>query len=269
MKRVGSLLALSLFGLAAVWPSAVLASRVSPMIIDMTPTGRASVGRVELTNDADRAIAYEVQMMRGDVSLTGELALTPADEQFLVFPPQSLIEANSQQVFRIQYVGEEALDASQIYYLAIRRVPVAFDEGQNQVQVVVNYNVLVNVVPDGTNPQPTVRDARYIERPKKTDNPADSADTSDDGEAPAVSATERGLLVDLGNDGSRYFFAGRANWAITAQTTEGKPFELKLAGRDVSQHTGVGVVGPGKTRQFFIPIEEALVTETIRLNIEL
>jgi len=267
-------MALCLFSLATTFPNAAMASRVSPMIIDMTPTGRASVGRVELTNDADRAIAYEVQMMRGDVSLTGELALTPADEQFLVFPPQSVIEANSQQVFRIQYVGEEALDASQIYYLAIRQVPVAFDEGQNQVQVVVNYNVLVNVVPDGTNPQPAVREARYVERPKQADDAADnSADTppADAGSenSQTVAETERGLLVDLGNDGSRYYFAGRANWTITAQTAEGEVFELKLSGREVSQHTGVGVVGPGKTRQFFIPIEQTLVTETIRLNIEL
>lgn len=263
IKWARHLLGLWLCCLTAAWPVAAGASRVSPMIIDMTPTGRASVGRVELTNDAEREIAYEVQMMRGDVSLTGELALTPADEQFLVFPPQSLIEANSQQVFRIQYVGEEALDVSQIYYLAIRQVPVAFDEGQNQVQVVVNYNVLVNVVPDGTRPQPAVRQAQYIERPKQAEGSADS-------DAPAaVSATERGLLVDLGNDGSRYFFAGRADWTINAQTAAGEPYELKLAGREVSQYTGVGVIGPGKTRQFFIPIDDVLVTETIRLAIEL
>lgn len=262
MRRAASLIGLWLWCLTTAWPVPAMASRVSPMIIDMTPTGRASVGRVELTNDADREIAYEVQMMRGDVSLTGELSLTPADEQFLVFPPQSLIEANSQQVFRVQYVGEEALDASQIYYLAIRQIPVAFDEGENQVQVVVNYNVLVNVVPDGTRPQPAIREARFIERTKQADNPAGTED-------PAISATEKGLLVDLGNDGSRYFFAGRADWTITAQTTAGEPFELKLAGREVSQYTGVGVIGPGKTRQFFIPIDEALVSETIRVNIEL
>ena len=56
---------------------------------------RGAIGRVELTNDADREIAYEVQMMRGDISPTGELALTEADEDFLVFPPQAIVEANS------------------------------------------------------------------------------------------------------------------------------------------------------------------------------
>ncbi len=236
------------------------------MIIDMTPTGRGSVGRVELTNDASRDIAYEVQMMRGDISLTGELTLTPADEQFIVFPPQALIEANSQQVFRVQYVGEEALENSQIYYLAIRQIPVAFEEGQNQVQVVVNYNVLVNVVPNDTKAQPITRDARYIERQKLSGEPA--VGTPVENEAPEVAELEQGILVDLGNDGSRYFFAGRANWQITGQTTSGEPFDLNLTPREAAKFTGVGVIGPGKTRQFFIPTEKPLQSESIRISIE-
>lgn len=253
--------------LIAALPLPLAASRVSPMIVEMTPTGRGSVGRVELTNDASRNIAYEVQMMRGDISTTGELTLTPADEQFIVFPPQSLIEANSQQVFRVQYVGEEALDSSQIYYLAIRQIPVAFEEGQNQVQVVVNYNVLVNVVPDGTQPQPITRDARYVERPQVSEDPADAASSEEAATEAAV--IEKGILVDLGNEGTRYYFAGRADWEITAQTTTGQPFALSLNAREVAKFTGVGVIGPGKTRQFFIPTEQPLQSKSIRISIRL
>lgn len=232
------------------------------MILDLSPTGRGSVGRVELTNDADSDIAYEVRMMRGDISTGGELTLTPADEQFLVFPPQSLVEANSQQVFRIQYVGDEALDQSQIYYLSIRQIPVAFDEGRNQVQVVINYNVLVNVVPDGTSPQPVIREAVYVERPQSIEGLTEE-------EMPEAIPTERGLLIDLGNDGSRYFFAGRAAWSISGQTVDGEAFELNLSGREAAAYTGVGVIAPGKTRQFFIPTEQPLLSETLNIDIEL
>ncbi len=243
-------------------PMPAFASRVSPMIVDMTPTGRGSVGRVELTNDADRDIAYEVQMMRGEISTQGELTLTPADEQFLVFPPQSLVEANSQQVFRIQYVGDEALNQSQIYYLSIKQIPVAFEEGVNQVQVVINYNVLINVVPEGTRPQPVIREAAYVEREQSTEGLLEE-------EIPEVITTEKGLLVDLGNDGSRYFFAGRAAWSISAQTVDGEQFELNLSGREVAAYTGVGVIAPGKTRQFFIPTKQPLLSETIDIDIDL
>lgn len=232
------------------------------MIVDMEPAGRGAIGRVELTNDAERDIPYEVLMMRGDISPTGELTLTPADEDFLVFPPQVLVEANSQQVFRIQYLADPSLDQSQIYYLAIRQVPVEFEPGVNQVQVVVNYNVLINVVPQGTSPDPVVRQSRYVERPLVTQSPAE-------GEVPDVAQVEKGVLVDLGNDGSRYFFASEAKWVISGQTTSGTPLELQLEGKDLSKHTGVGVVAPGKTRKFFFPTGEAIVPETLKVTIEL
>lgn len=260
-KVLARFCALSVFVASSVIVAPLSASRVSPMIVEMTPTGRSSVGRVELTNDADRDIAYEVQMMRGEISKLGVLSLEPADEQFLVFPPQTVLEANSQQVFRVQYVGEEALDQSQIYYLSIRQIPVAFEEGQNQVQVVVNYNVLVNVVPNGTSPAPVIRAADYVEREQSIEGLAEE-------DIPEVIPVEKGLLVDLGNDGTRYFFASQANWTISATTLAGAPWELSLSGREISEFTGIGVVGPGKTRQFFIPTEEPLRPGSISVTLD-
>lgn len=262
IRRLAFAAAAVVASLMAAISTSAIAGRVSPMIVDMEPTGRGAIGRVELTNDADRNIAYEAQIMRGDISPTGELDLTPADEDFLVFPPQAIVEANSQQVFRVQYLADKPLDRSQIYYLAIRQVPVEFDPGVNQVQVVINYNVLINVVPPGTTPAPVVRQARYVERPISIQGLAED-------EIPAVIPNEKGVLVDLGNDGSRYFFASEAKWTISGQTVIGAPLELRLEGKDLSKHTGVGVVAPGKTREFFFPTDEAIVPETLKVTVEL
>lgn len=231
------------------------------MIVELKPTGRESVARVELTNDAQRDLAYEVEMMRGEISPEGQLSLTLADEQFIVFPPQAIVEANSQQVFRVQYVGEEAIDRSQIYYLSVKQIPVAFDEGQNQIQVVINYNVLVNVVPEGTAPVANVRSASYIERTL----PTDEAET---GGTPLEILTEKGILVDLGNDGNRYFFAGRSDWSISARTMAGEPFEQSYTGEEMSQVIGTGVIGPGRNRIFFLPTEKELNTDSLRITVD-
>src|SRR5690606_4453814 len=75
----------------AVSASPVEAARVSPMTGEMTPTGRGSTARIEVTNSDDRSWPVELRMYRGDVSETGELTLTPADEKFVVFPPQVVI----------------------------------------------------------------------------------------------------------------------------------------------------------------------------------
>lgn len=269
--RFRSVFARALAPLAAVAfafaPVAAQASRVSPMVLDLEPTVRELIARVELTNDAQRDTAYEVQMMRGDISPEGALALTPADEEFIVFPPQAIVEAQSQQVFRLQYVGEDALDRSQVFYLSIKQIPVAFDEGQNQVQVVINYNVLVNVVPDGAEPVATIRSAAFLERPIELDDPSELDDQSEQ-DAPAIIPTEKGILIDLGNDGTRYFFAGRSDWSITGTTVVGEPFAQSYTGDEMSGFIGTGVVGPGKNRIFFVPTEVNLDTASLKISID-
>lgn len=256
----GTMAALVAGALVLMAPAAH-AARVTPMILDLEPTGSQSVGRIELTNDAERDIAYEVQMMRGEISPTGSLDLIPADDQFVVFPPQAIVEGRSQQVFRIQYVGEEALDQSQVYYLSIKQVPVAFDEGQNQVQVVVNYNVLVNVVPDGTEPAATVRSASYIERQVSTEGLTED-------EIPEVIPTEKGILVDLANDGSRYFYAGTSRWSISGQTVTGEDFDMDFEGNEMTRVIGVGVVAPGRNRVFFIPSDTELMPDSVSITVD-
>lgn len=256
-QTVGLLVA----GWLAFFPVVAEASRVTPMIVELKPTGRDAVARIELTNDAEWDIPYEVQMMRGDISPDGELALTPADEDFIVFPPQAIVEKRSQQVFRVQYVGEDALEESQIFYLSVKQIPVAFEEGENAVQVVINYNVLVNVVPDGSTPVADIRSVAYVEREVSVDGLSEE-------DIPDPVPTENGILIDVGNVGSRYFFAGRSNWSISAKKMNGEAFNLSLDGDEMSQFIGAGVVGPGKNRIFFVPTEEALDTASLQVSID-
>jgi fimbrial chaperone protein len=247
----------------AVLPTAGHASRVSPMILELEPAGRGAVARVELTNDAAKNIPYEVRMMRGDISPQGELTLTPADDQFLVFPAQAIVEANSQQVFRVQYVGQAALAKSEIYYMSIREIPVEFEKGTSQVQVVVNYNVLANVVPDGSRPSPVIRSARYISAEKPAATVSGAADT-----AAAGASSFSGAEIDVGNDGNRYMLAGMSAWTLSGTTTDGQPFERKFEPEELTKLIGVGVVAPGKHRIFRLPLDTPLTDQSIKVQIE-
>ncbi|MEE4209940.1 MAG: fimbria/pilus periplasmic chaperone [Parvularcula sp.] len=237
------------------------ASRVSPMILELEPTGRGSIARVDLVNDSQRDIPYEAQIMRGVISPEGQLALYPADEEFVVFPAQTMVESNSRQVFRVQYVGESALNKSEVFYLAIRQIPVQFEPGVTQVQLVVNYNVLINVVPNGSLPEPSIRSATMTTRLLPA--PADAQDAS--GEDRSIE--RRGIEVDVGNIGNRYFLAGLSDWSITGATVDGAPFERVLRGDDASKLIGVGVVAPGANRLFFIPTEVELDPSSLQVSI--
>lgn len=236
------------------------ASRVSPMILELEPTGRGSIARIDLVNDGLRDVPYEVQMMRGLITPEGQLELTPADEDFVVFPAQTIVESNSQQVFRIQYVGEGALDRSEVFYMAIRQIPVEFDQGVTQIQMVVNYNVLVNVVPDGSTPEPTVLSARVTKRvvPGQA-NPQNPEPES---------VEQQGIEVDVGNDGNRFYLAGLSTWSITGTTATGEPFDKTYRGDEASRLIGVGVVAPQANRLFFFPTDAELDETSLRIEID-
>ena len=216
------------------------AARVSPMVLEVTPSGRNSVARIELSNPADRDFPVEVTMMRGDISEDGELTLTPAEEDFLVFPAQIVVKPRSQQVLRVQYVGDPELAKSQIYYAAVRQIPVAFEPGQTQVQVVVNFNVLINIVPDGTRPDPVVEVI-----------------------GPATRDEKPGVEIRVTNRGTRFLLAGNVPWDISGTGADGTPVKFRRSAEEMARAFGVGVVAPDKARRFFIPLDQPLEPGTI------
>jgi fimbrial chaperone protein len=221
------------------------AARVSPMIVDVSPIGRSSVARIELSNPTQVEFPVEVQMFRGVISEAGELELVPADDRFLVFPAQRVVPPQSQQVFRVQYIGDPEIQASEIYYMQIRQIPVEISTTESQVQVVVNFNILVNVIPDGARPEPVVETIR-----------------------PAARGDVNGVEVRLLNRGTRYFTAGTVPWQISGTATDGTPVDLRLSALEVSKQIGVGVVAPERARIFFIPTEKPMTAGTIKVKLE-
>ena len=230
--------------LFALAPVAADAARVSPMIAEVKPLGRQSVARVELIHDGQSDFPAEVQMFRGVISERGQLELKPADEDFLVFPAQVIVPARSQQVFRVQYIGDPELDSSEIYYMQIRQIPVDLNPEQSQVQVVVNFNVLVNVIPDGARPESVVD---YIR--------------------PVVQDGVTGLEVRVLNNGNRYFTAGTLSWEINGTAEDGTAVDLSLGATEMARLIGVGVIAPRRARIFFIPTEKPLVEGTTQIEL--
>ncbi|MBC2778759.1 fimbria/pilus periplasmic chaperone [Parasphingopyxis marina] len=260
---------LALFLICA--PAAANAARVSPMIVELEPVGSGSVARVELTNQGERNIPYEVRVMRGEIDEVGGLSLTPADDEFLVFPPQTIVQANSQQVFRLQYVGEPELAQSEIYYMSIQQVPVAFEEGVSQVQVVINYNVLVNVVPDGTAPAAVVESIEVTERLPEVEpedplaQPDEENQEQQTAQEPAI--PQPGLSVRVSNAGTRYFLAGMSDWSIAGTAEDGSEYNRRFTNQELTRVIGVGVVGPGRSRVFFVPTDVPLVQDSVSIEV--
>jgi fimbrial chaperone protein len=99
----------------AVLVSPALAMRVSPMVVEMESRGTNAVARIEVQNINPGNLAFQTRVFRMEIDKEGNIVETPADQDFLIFPPQGVLPASGRQVVRLQWVGGGELAASQAY----------------------------------------------------------------------------------------------------------------------------------------------------------
>jgi fimbrial chaperone protein len=224
------------------------AMRVSPMIIEMETTGATGVARLEVQNLNQAKLPFETHVTLIQFHEDGTITETPADDDFLVFPPQGVLSPGARQVIRIQWVGP-ALDASRAYYVSVNQLPVALDavpQTDNvpaaQVQIVYHMKALVVVAPPGAKPNVTTVDAKAAPYQPKTPPGA------------APPAPVPGVAVTLKNSGKRHAMMGGLPWVLDGTGLDGKPLHLTYSLADLNQYIGSGYIGPlGAVRTYALP----------------
>lgn len=231
--------------LLALSPSAS-AMRVSPMVVELTTTGSSTVGRIEVGNAGTATLPFETVITRIEMDQEGRLTETPAESDFVIFPPQGLVPVGSRQVIRVQWAGG-SLQQSRAYYVAVRQLPVPTDPNQQPqsgpsiaVSLLYTMKALVVVAPPNTEPRVEVVSARpiMIAPPQPED-------------AVEPLPQEPGLEVVVVNRGDRYALMSGATWVIEGIDTTGQPFSRTYTGGEISQLLGVGYLAPGGGRRTF------------------
>lgn len=248
--RLGAGLVSLLAGLLVI--SVAWAMRVSPMASELTTTGAGSAARIEVGNVGSAALPFETIVTRMDIDADGNIVETPADEDFLVFPPQGVVPVGGRQVVRVQWVGEPDLKQSQAYYLWVRQLPVATDAeappagGAVSVTVLYTMKALIVVAPPGSEPKVEIVSVT----PGMVTPPAPEVDPSL-GEAPPPPPAEPGVEVVVQNAGNRYALMSGATWIVEGVTTSGEVFRRQYDSDEVSKTVGVGYLAPGGGRRTF------------------
>jgi len=219
------------------------------MVVEMETTGNQAVARIEVQNLNKGKLAFETRVTRVDFDQDGEPTEKPADEDFLVFPPQGIIPVGGRQVVRLQWVGAPDIKASQAYYVAINQLPVALSPeeqaaGGAQVQIIYHMKALVVVAPNGAKPnvEAVSAYATDVAPPESTK-----------GENPP--ARIPGVAITLKNTGDRYAMMAGMKWLLEGKGPDGKDVRWLLTPEDLNKTIGTGYVGPlGGTRTFRIPL---------------
>jgi fimbrial chaperone protein len=221
-KFLGRLKAVLVLGFVLLTTSLALAYDVSPMIYELAPSGPRSVQVLRIHNDSDRPITIELEAERRQFDEQGRESRTPADDDFILFPPQAVIPPGQTQAVRVQYVGPQALERSVMYTVTVKQVPVALPlNGPSGVQFVFNFSTVANIVPPG---------ARAVV------------------EAVSVTRVENGYALRLRNTGNKY-----ANLALSRVTLTAGGQSTVVEGDAWRRALGSSWLLPGNQRIITIP----------------
>lgn len=222
---VGSVGAFAVAG--AVW-----AMTVQPVAVDLTMVGRGMSAPVRVENNGPNPLPVEIRLVETDFRPEGVGASNRPTEDVIAFPPQAIIPPGGTQVFRLQYVGE-LTDVSRHYYAEVAQLPVELPEGQSAIQILYNFQVMVNVAsPTAGNPTITIN--------------SPGIETNAEGQ-PVVAFTARNASRNYG-----YLSSGTLN--IRHVSDDGRELmRRQIAAADIQQQIGFGLVGPEMSRRFVTP----------------
>jgi fimbrial chaperone protein len=245
--------------LALVAAVSAWAMTVQPVIVDLKPAGHGMSATVSVQNTftTPLPIGINIQSLAFDEKGAKPTGNDPGD--LLVYPPQALIPPGQTQTFRIQWVGEPELAQSRHYYVTVAQLPVKLPEGQSAIQILYNFQVLVNVGATNGKAQLSITGANVAMAEIKPP-PGQTA------KGPPQKQPEPEILVR--NDGANYGYLSRATLEITETDATGKQiFDKTLSPQEIQQTLGFGLIGPNTQRRVVVPVVLPDAKGTVKVRI--
>ena len=212
------------------------AMTVQPVILDLCMAGRQMGGQIRVENTGTSPLPVEVRLLEADLLPDTVKASNRTTQDLVAIPTQAIIPPGATQAFRIQYVGDPEADRSHHYYAEISQQPVEVPGGQSSIQILYNFQAMVNVASVvAGNPSLSIEKAE-IKRPAPD-------------KAPQIAFT-------VHNAGKNYGYLSNGSLTFIHRDPTGKEvLRRTLNGSDIQQMLGFGLVGPEMSRTFLAPID--------------
>ena len=124
------------------------AFKFEPIIQDFTPSGINSRRSFLITNSDSEPIAVKISMVYRDMDLNGKEALTDASDVFFIFPSQLIVQPESNQIVRVQWLGNSTVTTEQPFRIIAEQLPINMNRDQSGVNILLAYHGSIYVVPD-------------------------------------------------------------------------------------------------------------------------
>ncbi len=223
--------------------SGVYAMSVTPLYVELVSAGSQSRAAIKVTNTSALPLPVEAVIKRITLDEDGvQHEAEDGADDFLIVPAQAMIAPGATQVLRVQWVGEPLLAESRTYRFAIVQLPVSAPaENTQSLQVVFSFGVIINVAPPKGAPALEMTGARVIDEP----------------------SGKRRAAVIVRNPSSVHALFSEA----TVHLSSGA-WRQSLSPSELRASLGLGLVQPGVSRRFTLPLDLPREVATIEARID-
>ena len=259
------LLAASAFAVVPIAAArAAGALSVEPLFLEVAPL-RATTIRV--VNNSERTTTVEMTIEERLVDENGVQTRVPADDEFIVLPPQAAIESGQIQGLRVQPLFAD-LGKSRSFYATVRQLPVNLEPGEGtgaKIQVVFAFDVALHVVPRGAEAKYELRSATLT----RVTAPETVVDrqlvTSETGQK---MVDLQGVAVELANPGNKYLYVQDLEYSATGMTADGKAVDIpRWSSIEVIDAAKIVLIPPASTRKFVLPLRNVPELASVSLRV--
>lgn len=206
---------------------ACFAMTVTPTQIELKSAGRGSRAAITVVNNSTGPLAVELVAKQATLDEAGVPKAKPANDEFLIMPPQAMIPPGATQNFRVQWLGDPLIEASETFLIYVNQIPVKIPKKTSAVQVVFGMGVMVNVAP------PRGQAELQVVSTEITTN---------------SHGRRRPILTVLNPSNVHALFP-----QATVRISSGAWSETISSG-ELAQSLGIGLVQPGRRRRFVLPV---------------
>lgn len=149
-----------LFSGTGIW-----AFNFEPITMDFEPAGRGANRTFRVENNGREPIAVRISMMTREMNLDGSDKNADAQDYFLVYPSQIVLQPGAFQAVRVQWKGPSTVNTEQAYRIIAEQLPVNFgeeDKAGGSINIMFRYIGSVYVVPPKASPDINVDSAGPI-----------------------------------------------------------------------------------------------------------
>jgi len=267
-KFISIILVSAVFALSYAVTSYAASLGVQPLFLEVRPN---QSGALRVTNSADVPVSVELMVYKRVVDESGVQTRVPADDDFIIFPPQGVLKPSSVQVFRLQSILTD-LSKSESYYITVRQVPVDFKDipgGGTQIQVVFAFDAAVHVIPNGAQADPQVISSGMGQTTVEV--PTGEFDNSNEGAPQEILKEEEvpALTVKLRNDGTKYMYLQDLEYVASGTKPDGDEAKFPSWTRDeIIDAVKVVLVAPGATRNIKLPLPAGFNVNNVSVRVK-